>query len=116
MHRLLAALLGFHRSFSQVSHDRFWRWLAGSAAPDMAAEPVAPASTVISAPIAEPVAATTTPAAVPAPPQRPALRMRTAPGDIRHAVISGPLSEVCVLLEKLALDQESTESLAVTMH
>ncbi|MFM2059885.1 MAG: hypothetical protein RLY71_4270, partial [Pseudomonadota bacterium] len=22
MHRLLAALLGFHRSFSQVSHDR----------------------------------------------------------------------------------------------
>jgi hypothetical protein len=53
---------------------------------------------------------------MPAPPQRPALRMRTAPGDIRHAVISGPLSEVCALLEKLALDQESAESLAVTLH
>ncbi|MEY8688875.1 MAG: hypothetical protein AB9M53_03220 [Leptothrix sp. (in: b-proteobacteria)] len=116
MHRLLAALLGSHRSIAQVSQGRFRRWLAGSAAPDMAAEPAAPASSVISAALAEPVPATTAPAAMPAPPQRPALRMRTAPGDIRHAVISGPLSEVCALLEKLALDQESAESLAVTLH
>lgn len=71
---------------------------------------------MISAPAAEPVQATTAAAPVPTPRQRPTVRMRTAPGDIRHAVISGPLNEVCALLEKLALDQESAESLAVTLH
>jgi hypothetical protein len=114
MHRLLASLLDSHRALSQ---RQLWRWLAGSGAHQPATtEPVIPACVVpitpqaaepIPAPAAQPVAVT---------PRRLAVRMRTAPGDIRHAVISGPLSEVCALLEKLALDQESAESLAVTMH
>ncbi|MEY4753778.1 MAG: hypothetical protein RJA44_1453 [Pseudomonadota bacterium] len=50
------------------------------------------------------------------PPRRPDmalrhLRMRTAPGDIRHAVISGPIGEVCDLLDQLAADSASSTPL-----
>ncbi|MEX8516893.1 MAG: hypothetical protein AB3X44_00060 [Leptothrix sp. (in: b-proteobacteria)] len=47
---------------------------------------------------------------------RSSLRMRTEPGDIRHAVISGRLSEVCALLEQLVAEQASNHDFAATMH
>jgi hypothetical protein len=47
---------------------------------------------------------------------RSSLRMRTEPGDIRHAVISGRLSEVCALLEQLVAEQANSHDFAATMH